>query len=94
METSSLSCMWVRTNSVTSLGIYLVLPVASGWLRLPLCSPAHSGSACFSYEHLDEAARRSSGDDQQRRFFMHGFGSLGLIEYNGKFDDLITGHRC
>ena len=25
------SCIWVRSNYVTSLGIYLVLPVASGW---------------------------------------------------------------
>src|ERR1700720_128094 len=36
------SCIWVRNNCVTSLGIYLVLRIASGWFVATLCSPPRS----------------------------------------------------
>src|SRR6202035_4940018 len=54
------SCIWVRNNYVTSLGIYLVLPIASGWFVATLCSPPRSSWAGFSYKHLDEGGEAVS----------------------------------
>ena len=79
----------VRNNYVTSLGIYLVLPVASGWfvaIAVVLTTAFWLG---LFFVRATSTRRRGGLAEMIGRggFFMHGFGTLGLIEYNGKFYD-------
>jgi lysylphosphatidylglycerol synthetase-like protein (DUF2156 family) len=48
--------IWVRNNYVTSLGIYLVLPVAFGrFLAIAVVLTTAFWLGLFSYKHLDDA---------------------------------------
>ena len=79
----------VRNNYVTSFGIYLVLPVASGWFVAIRRCAHHRVLARLVFRTSTSTRRRGGLAEMIGRggFFMHGFGTLGLIEYNGKFYD-------
>jgi hypothetical protein len=66
-----------------------VLPVASGWfvaIAVVLTTAFWLGSF---FVRATSTRRRGGLAEMIGRggFFMHGFGTLGLIEYNGKFYD-------
>jgi hypothetical protein len=85
----SLLYIWVRNNYLTSLGIYLVLPVdLAGLSRLPMC-PAGAFWLGLLFVRATSTRRRGGLSVMIGRggFFMPGFGTLELIEYNGKFHD-------
>ena len=79
----------VRNNYVTSFGIYLVLPVASGWfvaIAVVLTTAFWLG---LFFVQAPRRGRRGGLAEMIGRggLFMHGFRTLGFIEYNGKFHD-------
>jgi hypothetical protein len=68
-----------------------VLPVASGWF-VAITSAIWRG---FFFRKSTLTRRRGGLAEMigGGGFFTHEFGRLGLIEYNGKFHDLITRRR-